>query len=51
LFRLLGWNGSGDGTNVDYGFIDTGSTGTADFAIPVNGIFALTDTPVGVLPG
>jgi hypothetical protein len=51
LFRLLGWNGSGNGTIVDYGFIDSGSTGTADFAIPISGIFALTDTPLGVLPG
>ena len=51
LFRLLGWNGSGNGTIVDYGFIDSGSTGTADFAVPINGIFALTDTPLGVLPG
>lgn len=51
LFRLLGWNGSGNGTNVDYGFIDSGSTGTADFSIPINGIFALTDTPLPALPG
>jgi hypothetical protein len=51
LFRLIGWNGSGNGTNVDYGFIDSGSTGTANFAIPLGGIFALTDTPLPALSG
>jgi hypothetical protein len=51
LFRLLGWNASGNGANVDYGFIDSGSTGRVDFSIPLGGIFALTDTPFGALPG
>jgi hypothetical protein len=51
LFRLLAWNGSGAGTNVDYGFLDSGSGGTVDFSVPVTSIFALTDTPIGSLPG
>jgi len=51
LFHLIAWNGSGAGTNVDYGFIDSGGGGTADFSVPVDGIFALTDAPLGSLPG
>jgi hypothetical protein len=51
LFRLLAWNGSGVGTNVDYGFLDSGSAGTVDFSVPATSIFALTDTPIGLLPG
>lgn len=46
-FRLLVWNGDGSGTNVDLGTLDSGSTGTLDFAVPLNGIFALTTVPAG----
>ena len=41
-FRLLVWNGDGSGTNVDFGPLESGPEGTVAFAVPLNGIFALT---------
>ena len=50
FFRLLVWNGDGSGTNVDKGFITTGSAGTAEFSAPLDAVFALTNTPIMELP-
>jgi hypothetical protein len=50
LFRLLLWNGDGSGTNVDVGFLDSGSSGTVQFAAPIYSVFALTSTSLGATP-
>ena len=50
LFRFLIWNGDGSGTNVDVGFLDSGTTGTLEFSAPLNAVFALTSTSVGAVP-
>jgi len=42
VFHLVVWNGDGTGTNVDLGGFDSGPGGTLAFAVPLNGIFALT---------
>jgi hypothetical protein len=50
LFRLFLWNGSGIGTNIEVGFMDSGPTGTISFTAPLHAVFALTDTSLGPLP-
>lgn len=50
LFRLILWNGKGDGTNVDIGYLDSGPSGTLGFSAPLNSVFALTSTWIGSLP-
>lgn len=42
LFHLIVWNGDGSGTNVDLGRLDSGPDGSLAFAVPLDGIFALT---------
>ena len=51
LFRLLVWNGRGDGTNLEIGYLTSGASGAVSFSAPLNGVFALTDTPIDVFPG
>jgi hypothetical protein len=46
-FRLILWNGAGDGTNVEIGDLDSGEAGVVDFAAPLGAVFALTSTPIG----
>lgn len=46
LFRLVLWNADGSGTNREIGFRDSGPNGTLTFAVPVDAVFALTDTPL-----
>jgi len=46
FFRLLIWNGNGTGTNVDKGFVTTTAQGTAEFSVPLDAVFALTNTPI-----
>jgi hypothetical protein len=43
VFHLVVWNGDGRGTNVDFGALDSGPSGTVAFTVPLNGIFALTE--------
>jgi hypothetical protein len=50
FFRLLVWNGDGTGRNVDEGFFPTDSSGTITFSIPLDAVFALTNTPIVALP-
>jgi hypothetical protein len=50
FFRLLVWNGDGDGRNVDQGFVASGPDGVLEFAAPLDGVFALTNTPIISLP-
>jgi hypothetical protein len=50
LFRLVGWNAAGGGTNLDYGFLDSGPTGRLDFSVPVHAVFALSSTSIGSPP-
>ena len=49
-FRLLVWNGAGDGTNVDAGFYATDANGTIEISVPRDAVFALTTTPIVTLP-
>jgi hypothetical protein len=49
-FRLLEWNGNGDGTNVDAGYFATDANGTIEISIPRDAVFALTTTPIMTLP-
>jgi hypothetical protein len=48
-FRLLAWNADGSGTNIDIGFVDTDSSGSIEFSVPLQGVFALTTVPLGSL--
>jgi hypothetical protein len=50
LFRLLLWNGDGNGTNLEIGFLDSGPSGVIQFSAPLHAVFALTDTSLGRLP-
>jgi Glycosyl hydrolase catalytic core len=50
FFRLLVWNGSGRGTNVDAGFVATDGSGALAISIPRDAVFALTTTPIMTLP-
>lgn len=50
LFRLLLWNGDGNGTNLEIGFLDSGPSGSIQFSVPLHAVFALTDTSLGSLP-
>jgi hypothetical protein len=46
LFRLVVWNGDGNGTNIDIGFMDSGPGGQLRFSVPMNAVFALTTEPL-----
>ena len=50
LFRLLLWNAEGDSRTKEIGFVDTGPDGVVSFTVPVQAVFALTDTPLPPLP-
>jgi len=50
FFRLFVWNGDGTGTNVDKGFLTTSPDGTVAFSVPLDGVFALTNSPIMELP-
>ena len=50
LFRLLLWNGDGSGGNADVGFLDSGPAGVLEFSVPLDAVFALTNTPIMSLP-
>lgn len=50
FLRLLVWNGDGSGRNVDEGFFATDATGTIELSIPLDAVFALTNTPIVALP-
>ncbi len=50
FIRLLVWNGDGSGRNVDAGFLTTDASGTVEFTVPADAVFALTTTPVMTLP-
>jgi hypothetical protein len=50
FFRLFVWNGDGTGRNVDAGFFPTDSSGTITFSVPLDAVFALTNTPIMELP-
>ena len=49
-FRLLVWNGTSTGTNVDYGFFSTDANGAIEISVPKDAVFALTTTPIMTLP-
>ena len=49
-FRLFLWNSGGTGMNTEIGFLDSGPSGTLEFAVPVRAVFALTTTPLMTLP-
>jgi hypothetical protein len=42
-FRLLEWNRDGDGRNVDAGTVTSDEAGVAQFGVPEQGMFALTN--------
>jgi hypothetical protein len=44
-FRLLLWNGDGNGQTREVGRLDTDATGTVQIAVPRYAVFALTTTP------
>jgi hypothetical protein len=48
--RLLVWNGGGDGTNVDVGFLATDANGAIEISVPRDAVFALTSTPIMTVP-
>jgi hypothetical protein len=50
LFRLLFWNGGGSGRNLEIGFLDSGPSGVLEFAVPLDAVFVLTNTPIDSLP-
>lgn len=50
FLRLFVWNGDGSGRNVDEGFFATDATGTIELSIPLDAVFALTNTPIVALP-
>ena len=49
-FRLIVWNADGTGTNREIGFIASDADGVIEFSVPIQGVFALTTTPLGQLP-
>jgi hypothetical protein len=49
-FRLIVWNADGAGRNREIGFLSSGPDGVIRFAVPLQGVFALTTTPLGQLP-
>ncbi len=49
-FRVLVWNGNGDGTNVDRGFVTTDANGSVAISVPGDAVFALTSTPIMTVP-
>ncbi len=50
FFRLIVWNGDGTGANVDKGFLTTTPEGSVEFSVPLDAVFALTNTPIMELP-
>lgn len=50
FFRLLVWNDEGRGENADKGFFVTSPEGVLEFAVPLDAVFALTNTPIMTLP-
>lgn len=50
FFRLLVWNDDGVGGIVDRHFLATSATGTLEFTVPLDSVFALTSTPIMELP-
>ncbi len=50
FFRLLVWNDNGSGANVDRGFVQTDAAGTIELSVPLDAVFALTNTPIMALP-
>ena len=44
------WNDDGSGSNVDKGFLETSSDGAVEFTVPLDSVFALTNTPIMSLP-
>jgi hypothetical protein len=48
--RLFVWNDDGSGSNVDKGFLETSSNGAVEFTVPLDSVFALTNTPIMALP-
>ena len=49
-FRLLSWNGDGSGGNTDWGFVESDAAGVVQFSVPLDAVFALTNTPIISLP-
>jgi hypothetical protein len=49
-FRLLSWNGDGDGGNTDWGFVESDAAGVVQLSVPLDAVFALTNTPIISLP-
>lgn len=50
LFRLLVWNDDGRGGNVDKGFFVSSREGVLELSVPLDAVFALTNTPIMKLP-
>jgi hypothetical protein len=50
LFRLLVWNADGSGRNLDIGFLDSGADGAIELSVPLDAVFALTNTPIMTPP-
>lgn len=50
FFRLIVWNGDGSGVNVDRGFFASTPQGTLEFSVPLDAVFALTNTPIMQVP-
>jgi hypothetical protein len=42
LFHLVFWNATGEGTNKDIGFVDSGPDGVLRFSAPLDAVFAAT---------
>lgn len=50
LFRLLVWNQDGRGGNADRGFLSSSPEGVLEFSVPLDAVFALTNTPIMKVP-
>ena len=48
--RLLVWNADGTGVDEDRRFYATDSTGVLEISVPLDAVFALTNTPIMSLP-
>jgi hypothetical protein len=49
-FRLLSWNGDGSGGNTDWGFVQSDAAGVVQISVPLDAVFALTNTPIISVP-
>ena len=47
LFHLVFWNATGEGTNQDIGFVDSGPDGVLRFSAPLDAVFAATSAALG----